>query len=794
MEAFLLHNRLEDKAQLAVEKGGARRLSSLRKSIAEGAFPDEMEKAVLERGQSMGLGRLEGGLAVRSSAVDEDGASRSFAGQYASVLNVLEDQQLLRAIKTCWASWFSDEALAYRRQGDSLPRSAGMAVLLQRQIRARTSGVLFTINPLTGSWREMVLEACWGQGEALVSGKIRPDRILLRRPRKTPKPVQRVLARVQVEALEFEEGGQKRALFPAPGGGLEWRDLDSLGDRVLGEEDARRIGRAGLRAEALAGCPQDIEWALDHRGELFVLQARPITASPPERGADVLWTRRFFGERWTELATPMGWSIVQAALHEFVAYPKTAALHLGGEPPTQLLRGRPYFNVTIFRHLLFKFPGAPPPRFLLEFLPPEEERRWLRRRAAPPGITVYRSILAETVSEKRWKRFRWNPLSNPSAWERFETELREALPDLTARTGDPTEQLEAAKRLLREYIKIHICSLLFANIFYQICESAVPPELRRDLLRCPVANRTQEVNRDLYALSQGGDKAEFLARHGHRSSSSSWEIFGTRWQEDPEALDRLMRPYAEGILSDPERLGKEQQQASQEALEALRQSSKTPAGWALVRTVELTRRYLQLREDQRYVFDELLFAMKKILQRQGTALWGEEGAAAIAYLEDGELQALARGEMDRGSLLDTARARRELWKTYASTPAPPVFLSGDQAPILKTEKRRLQGLGIGPGVHTGRVRILRSPEEAGNFERGDILVATATDPGWTPLFLVAGAVLLELGSMLSHGAVLAREYGLPAVVNVTDLLSKLEEGQLITVDGTRGLVWLDPRE
>jgi pyruvate,water dikinase len=144
--------------------------------------------------------------------------------------------------------------------------------------------------------------------------------------------------------------------------------------------------------------------------------------------------------------------------------------------------------------------------------------------------------------------------------------------------------------------------------------------------------------------------------------------------------------------------------------------------------------------------------------------------------------------------LEIASARRKQWVQFAAAPNPPVFLSGEEEFDLAERTQRLNGLGISTGSHSGRARIVSSPEEAANFQPGDILVATATDPGWTPLFLVAGAVVLELGSMLSHGAVLAREYGLPAVVNVPDLFSHVVDGQLITVDGTRGVVWLDPRE
>jgi phosphohistidine swiveling domain-containing protein len=794
MSHFLSHNRLEKRAVAALETGSKRRLNSLQKAILKAPLPEELEAVLAVQARRLGLGIGDEGVAVRSSAIGEDGISHSFAGQYASVLHILDEPSLFRAIKTCWASWFSESALTVRRKSPGTLKTCGMAVLIQQQIHARCAGVLFTINPLTGSWREMVLEACWGQGEALVSGKVRPDRVVLRRPRKTPKPVQRVLARVQVETLELELGHQARALVPDANGGLEWCDVKNPGEPVLGEEDARRIGRVGLRAEALAKCPQDIEWALDQRGVLVVLQARPITASPPKRGGKVLWTRRFFGERWTGLASPMGWSIVQEALHEFIAYPRTSSLYLGGEASTQLVQGRPYFNVTIFRHLLFKFPGGPPPRFLLEFLPPDEERRWLRRRAAPPSVSVYASIFRETFQEKRWRRFRWNPWTNPRAWEKFEAELQEALPGLMDEQGDSEQQFVESQKWLREYIKIHICSLLFANIFYQLCEGALPPELRRDLLRCPAENKTQLVNRDLYDLSKGSDKDLFLAKHGHRASTASWEIFSTRWAEDPKTLDRLIKPYEAGVLSDPNRLGREQEALSESAMKKLRALSRGPGGLGLVRMVGLTRRYLQLREDQRYVFDALLFAMKKILQRRGRALLGKEGECWVEYLRKDELLSVSAGSLTPTKALEIASARRKQWVQFAAAPNPPVFLSGEEEFDLAERTQRLNGLGISTGSHSGRARIVSSPEEAANFKPGDILVATATDPGWTPLFLVAGAVVLELGSMLSHGAVLAREYGIPAVVNVPDLFSHVVDGQIITVDGTRGVVWLDPRE
>ena len=788
MEVYLLHNDLQDELQKTASLG-EKDLSGIRERIRGGSWPVGMKESVLAAAHT--LGPVGTGVAVRSSAVDEDGESHSFAGQYATFLNAIAPTEILEAIQACWASWFSFEAMAYR-QKKGLFSLSGMAVLLQKQVHARASGVLFTINPHSGSWKEMVLESCWGQGTALVSGKVRPDRTILSRPRKRIKSVQRVLARLRVESIDQELGGQREGLYPSDAGGLSWCRVDRIGDRVLSEEDSRRVGRLGLRSEALLGLPQDLEWSIDTHGVLFLLQSRPITALPVQRGDETLWTRRFFGERWTEMATPMGWSVVQDSLHHFVAYEKTAGAHWGGEAPTRLYRGRPYFNVTVFRHLLFKFPGAPPPRFLLEFLPPEEERRWLRRHAVSPGVPVYLSILRETFLEKRWQRFRWNPLSNPRAWDVYQSRLEKELPGLCDPNGDGFNQLQRAEELLREYIKIHICSLLFANLLYQICEGFLEPELRQDALRCPRENRTQEVNRALFELSRGGSIESFLDQHGHRASSSSWEIFSPRWSDDPGAVERLIRPYREGSLSDPLDLAAKQEKASRDALEKIRKGSGRGVfrGRVLEKLVRLTRRYLQLREDQRYEFDRLLFSMKGVFLRIGQDVLGEEYAEDVAYLT---LEELKSGQPAK-ELLRMAKKRQKQWSEWSSAPLPPVFLRHEDEEELYAEDKFLRGLGISAGVCSGRVRFLDSPERAGDFKPGDILVTRATDPGWTPLFLVAGAVLLELGSMLSHGAVLAREYGLPAVVNIPDLFERLQEGQKITVDGTRGVVWLDPRE
>lgn len=767
--------------ELAAE-GGPEVARAVREGDLEPALAGELRRAA---------GLLGDCLAVRSSAVGEDGVQHSFAGQYRTLLGVGPGDALEDAVRACWASAFEGPARTYRGQRRGLPPR--MAVVVQRMVDARTAGVMFTINPLNGAWREMTIESAWGLGEAVVSGQIVPDYVRLRRPRRAPPAVRRLLARVRLEVLEERVGRQDRAWRLAPGGACAEELPEALREvPKLSRRELLALGRLGLRVEARLGGPQDIEWAQDSEGRFLVLQARPVTATgSDERSGSVVWSRRFVGERWTRPATPLGWSLMRDQLHWFIAYPEVSRTHLGGEEPSRLFRFAPYLNVTVFRHLAFKAPGAPPPRFMTELLPPDEEQSWLRRRAHPPDLAVYAAIFRTTFAERRWQRFRWNPVTNWRAWEEFEARLEGELdPERGPFAGPIRDRAQALARighgreLVREYIKVHICSLLFANIWYQVAEAFLNAQelgpLVPELLRPAGETWTVRTNRALWRLGRGELGLDaFLRDYGHRSACS-WELSTRRWAEEPDEALALAAHAAQGV--DPAIRAAEQAEASEAALARVR-------GRAAREAVVLARRYLTLREDQRFHFDRLLWAWKApwdwLIEDLGLDLW---------MLEDGEVQSLLSGELARDRAEKTiARRREELEaerRRREQGDEPPVFLSGDQAVATGRSGGRIQGLGISPGVVTGTVRVLRSPADGVRLREGDILVAHATDPGWTPLFLRAGALVMELGGMLSHGAVVAREYGLPAVVNVVDATARLHDGQTVTVDGSRGVVWV----
>ncbi len=818
LHEVLRHNGLLELARRLETQGDADGAAELHEALLHAEFPAGWERALDARVASLG-----GLVAVRSSGVEEDGRERSFAGVYESYLDV-EPGDVPQALRRCWASLYTESALAYR--GGKGPRAGAMAVLVQKMVAPVTSGVLFTVNPLTGSWREMVVEATFGLGEGLMSGQVAPHWFLVRRPRRAPRPVQRLLARVRLQLMQEDLPEITTWWVQQPDGsvGPEPLPLAKRGQRTLSRDQLFRLCRLGLRVEGEIGEPQDVEWAIDAQKNMYVLQARPITSTgTPRVRDDVLWTRRFIGERWRDQATPLGWTITAPVLDWFIGYPRTTASYLGGGPSLRIVNGRPYFNVTVFRHLAFKLPGAPPPNFMLEFLPREESWAWRRRFGVRPDLAVYASILRETFEERRWRRFRWNPLTNPTRWDDFEKKLESELPSLSRppMSGPDALQLVIAQReLLRGYIEVHITSLLFANLFYQLLEGALAnwvPEhalsLMERLAVCPSGNRTLAVNAalhdlarhatdaDLQALEQGepptvgafwGHLGEFLGRYGHRADAS-WEIFSPRWADDPAQLVPLLRA-ARSTDHTPGERAAELEAAFKAARAELRDHIRDQPVRRLVLAglIHYTRRYLLLRENQRFQFDRLLHTMQRTLTWLGGRFvdQGHMGEPRdIRFLTWEEVTGLVDGTLPAktvGSLIERRRAEAQ----EHAQQQPPIFLRGDEGVAVEHDGARLQGLGISQGRARGRVRVVRNLDEATKLEPGEVLVTRAVDPAWTPLFLTASAVVLEMGSRLSHGAVVAREYKVPAVVNIDGVTRRLVDGQEVTVDGSRGVVWV----
>ena len=653
------------------------------------------------------------------------------------------------AVRSVWASW-----VVARPEGQALD---GMTVLVQEMIDARVAGVLFTTNPVSGSWSEMVVEAVWGLGEQLVSGAVVPDRYVLSRDRR--------LGNRKSPTVVLEEVRAQRTQQVLDHGTLKTCATEAPNARKLLRDDLVALGELGLLIEGKRGAPQDIEWVQDRAGVVHVLQARPITTQQRlPRGEATLWTRRFIGERFPGGVTPLTWSLVGPALDYFIAYPDTSRVYLGGDPPFQVVNGHPYANVTVFRHLAFKLPGAAPPRFMLDFFPPEEEQRWLGRRAALPDLAVYASIFRTTFKERRWRRFRWNPLTNVRAWDAFRSSLPAALAPLE--TASAGAALAHTDTILRAYIKIHVTSLLFANILWELLSPGLTEAQRGLILRPWGGSITRKVDVALGEVGRGSRTLEsFLLEHGHRSRSS-WEIWAPRLAEDPAGTLKLAAGLA---AADPPDIEGEARETAA-AVAQLRADHRKLA--------HLGSEYFRLREEQRYYLDLIFWRLKQRLCVLAPELGLAE--ADIPWLSVSEL----------GDPPVDGRRRAALRCAIPPDPAPPDFLRGDQPVAPPSSRTRLQGLGVSPGTARGTARVLTRYDDAPMLRAGEILVTPSTDPAWTPLYARAAGLVLELGSQLSHGAVVAREYRIPAVANVMGATRRLRTGDELMIDGQSGTVWV----
>ena len=749
LRCFLDHNNLYE---LAVR--GAEQLPD---KIKQGVFPAQLAAEIFTHIDSFGPLWI-----ARSSATDEDSKTNSFAGQYESFSNLSTKEQVLHGIKSCWASYYSENVSRYRTE--HTVSLVGMGVIVQEQVQPIQSGVLFTINPLNGSWREMVVESYPGLGEHVVGAKVIPDFYLVRRPRITKWPFSVLTTKIRLHLIEAQNNTKNPISNP---------EVLSLSKRCL-------------EIERTFSEPQDIEWVQDKNGTVWFVQTRPITSTvsrfDPQQ---TIWTRQFLGERWGCPATRLGWSEMSELIAHFIDYPLTNRKYLGGEPPVRLYRNSPYINASIFRQLLFKFPGAEPvPRFMLELIPPVEREMWKKKYAGAPNWKVYFSVLLETYTDKRWRRFRWNPFSNWLVWDRYIDRLNAFL---QTHSAEVTNLLQAKQRLAlcavmaKDYAKIHVCSLLFADLWYQLTQwrlqEANKDHLLKKVLRSNRITATQKVNQALWKLGQNQISLDsFLLEYGHRGENT-WALFSPRWKEDPShvlALSRMMIGNEDPTHKDAM------------AISELRQAMNGLDG-SLAKLVYRTQKYLFLREEQRFHFDRLLWVWKQ------TWLFVEDHLQLpIRHLSKSEVFQLIDGNLSEPLALIEAGKKdfEQQEQQWICGDFPPQFIIGESMKYSNSQADHLYGVGVSAGVVQGPARLVFHAKDAEKLLSGEILVVSTIDPGLTSLFLRAKGVVMALGGMLSHGAVIAREYKVPTVAGVGEAISKISNGQIITVDGGRGMVWL----
>jgi len=721
-------------------------------------------------------------VAVRSSATVEDMATASFAGQAGTVLNVDCFHALLDAIRLCWASLWEPGAQAYG--DDRGGATAAMAVLVQAQVPAEISGVAFSLDPASGE-THLVIEAYTGLGEVVVRGAVQPMRYTV------------------------DRGTTRSRTQAAPG--------------PLTASQVRELARLVLALEERFEAPQDVEWGL-YKGSFWLLQSRPITAHAsgfftqmlPDD--DYVWTAGFLKERFPRPVSPLGWAVIRDLLEELAF--RAPLRYLGVRdveswPITKLYRGHPYTNIRVFQTLYRPFP---------ELLLPEDASRYF-----PAGDTTLRREVAYPRGwwdpmmflSLAWAFLRqpclWSPWHSDRQWAHFlprhqaeMSALKQAAQDLGAdgELGVIWQLIERAQAMNRQLLALHRWSLTHAEVWYSLLRRLIGawigPKQRTSLgsaLVAEVPNKSVEVDqaiRRLSAVPKGPDfegaLEEFLAQYGHRSFGL--DLYEPPFNVEPAQVRRLVRQLR-GISV------QQRPFHSQEALSLARKALWQGMGgwlrWQLFRqVVNLARRYMGLREDQRFYWQQTLALMRCLFVRLGHYLQADgvlQAREEVFFATWEELRAHVVGKtaLDRGRLLRRQAEFHRLREEHRRAPALhyPPFLRGNrplESRPLPLGATVLQGQPVSPGLAEGPARVVTSPEQLSQVQAGEVLVAPSLDPGWTLVFGLVVGVAFEAGGQLSHAAVVAREYGLPAVTALPDVVGRIRTGQRVVVDGTSGLV------
>jgi len=703
-------------------------------------------------------------VVVRSSAAEEDSVSASFAGQYDTVLNVDSLDALRDAIRRCVASGQSNRLMAYQIGRASRPGVSRLAVLVQKQIDAQVSGVLFTCNPISGA-AETLIEACVGLGDQLMAGRTSPTRY-------------RVGPGRHVERLS--------------------------GDALLTASQCFTLAALGKQIERILGTRQDVEWAIQ-AGKPFVLQARPITTRTPNQTASETWTRANVGEVLPDIVTPLTWSVFRETL-------LGRAGVAGGEGLEEMgLKcdlGRVHIRTDCMLDAFCYLPGVTP-AVVSQVLGIEIPTR-SGGYVAPSGLPVRLAqalFLLDALG--CLNRLSWLIRRLP-ALHTVNSQVREMVAWTTSCfnlhrkcTAYAIGTFALIKRLLDRYLPgqalTALPAILMGNEELQTARQGLGLwQLARQVREHPALLTLVDSNMPWPAVEQATQVSaigrEFVAGFhallgicGARAIGEL-ELANPRWQEDPSFLLTTLRSLLHSAESDTLRdvLAAQRQQREQMAgsLEA-----KLPWPWRPVfrRLLISHARHVTLRENAKYLLMEGYAAIRHAVLELGDSLVARgllSDRQDIFMCTVEELLELTNGRLTCNQQYERILVRRHDLDLWVGDHETDEANTTDQI----AASHYLEGIGCSPGVAEGIARVLRDSSETEALQPGEILVTPHTDPGWTPLFLICKGIVTEIGGFLSHGATVAREYGIPAVVNVTHATSRIKTGDCVRVDGLNGRV------
>ncbi|MGG2065392.1 phosphoenolpyruvate synthase [Bacillus sp. S14(2024)] len=781
----------------------------IRKIIMEVEIPSDVVKAVAYYLSQFGD---EHAYAVRSSATAEDLPYASFAGQQDTYLNIIGKESILRHISKCWASLFTDRAVIYRMQNGFDHSQVYLSVIIQRMVFPQASGILFTADPITSNRKVLSIDASFGLGEALVSGLVSADCYKVQEE----KIIDKMIATKKLAIYALKEGGTETQQI----------DHEQQKTQTLTEQQILQLAHTGRQIEAYFGCPQDIEWCLAD-DTFYIVQSRPITTLFPIPEANDQENHVYVSvghqQMMTDPIKPLGLS--------FFLLTTPAPMRKAG--------GRLFVDVThqlassINRNILLNAMGQHDPLMkdalmniigrgdFIKSLPNDNKAPNPRR-----GNT---DMLAQIET---------NPSIVSDLIKRSQTSIEELKQNIQMKSGSDLfdfilEDIQELKKILfdpqssavfmaainastwvNEKMNEWLGEKNAADTLSQSVPNNITSEMGLALLDVAdvirpypeVIDYLQHVKDDNFldelVKFDGGQEARdafyaFFNEYGMRCAGEI-DITRTRWSEKPITLVPMILGNIKNF--EPNASHRKFEQGRQEALkkeqELLDRLKQLPDGEQKAketkRMIDLIRNFIGYREYPKYGMINRYFIYKQALLKEAEQLV-KAGVIRenedIYYLTFEELH-----EVVRTNKLDyqIISKRKDEYKLYEKLTPPRVITS--EGTIIAGEYKRenlpaeaFVGLPVSSGVIEGRARVILSLEDA-DLEDGDILVTSFTDPGWTPLFVSIKGLVTEVGGLMTHGAVIAREYGLPAVVGVENATKLIKDGQRIRVNGTEGYI------
>jgi pyruvate,water dikinase len=760
----------------------------LRARLGQVALPSPIQEAV-----RTALGRVPGhedrheGFAVRSSSTFEDLAQAAFAGQHDTYLNIRGADAILERIRDCFVSLWEDRAVLYRHHQGFSQREARMAVVVQRQIESEVAGVGFSINPVSGRIDQIVIDANYGLGESVVAGECEVDHFEL--DKRTLQVVHRTL------------GHKERMVAATPTGVKERRVAANLADQpCLQEEQLQAVAQLLRNVEAHYGWPQDIEWGW-HGNTLYLFQSRPVTTIPPR------WTREESAERFPNPMTPLTWDFISVGFRDSMAH----SLTLMGLPTLQ----GDWFQ--IFDNYIYG------------------------NQNAVDLIASYRPLRArnmqELVAEIPTLRRRYGWVTDlPVCWardlDRYLIQLGRlsAMPlegaEIPVLWGHITQILKVGAEYFRPNIAISMTQAFLHRLLHGLVAMVLGPDRALpvvDGLLAGCETKTAVVNRELHELAQLAKKTpalsqellsrpgqelwdrgrlaaypdfavrfhRFLEDHGHREMDM--DHYHPTWSGRPGiVLDSIALILRGSSDEDPAETARQQRQrfaaTEHQFLAALPEELR----FFFRELIRLARTYTTLDDLEHYqttrmnpVSRQAALALGRGLQKRGML----DAAEDVFFFRKADLEQLAAAfpHENREVYRQKVVQAKQAYETSRGR-TPPWSLAEGTAKTESESAGTLRGLPGSPGRVTGPCFCVSDPADFARFPKGAILVARTTNPAWTPLFYSAAGLITESGGPLSHGAVTAREMRLPAVMSVRGAMSLFHDGQVVTVDGTQGMV------